>query len=384
MTGTTEMPVIATSKATTQSGLQSCLDRSWVTRLGLPRRFVPRNDQGDDGLRFQARLVAEVLWRHPRLLAPASAIARSVTALRLTRTGWFCPVPVICVGNATMGGAGKTTVTLDLTRRLTARGWDVHVLLRGYGGSARGPHWVQSRDSAALVGDEALLHAVVAPTWVGADRKRGAQAAVAAGTEVILLDDGLQNPGVQKRLSLLVVDGATGFGNGRVFPAGPLREPVTSAASRCQAAVLIGSDATGALGSLPPGLPVHRARLKAGPEAAAFAGRRVLGFAGIAMPDKFFASLVETGAALVARRPFPDHHRYSRPELDSVLAEAERLDALPVTTAKDAVRLPPDVRVRVQVLTVGLDWADPDAPEALLRSAINTWASEGRYRRSYA
>jgi tetraacyldisaccharide 4'-kinase len=318
------------------------------------------------------------------LLSPLSAVTAAVTAARLKREGWFCPVPVICVGNVTLGGAGKTTVTLDLARRLVARGWGVHVLLRGYGGSARGLHFVEPDESASIVGDEALLHAAVAPTWTCADRKLGAQALVAACAEVVLMDDGLQNPCVQKRLSLLVVDGGSGFGNGRVLPAGPLREPVAAAARRCQAAVLIGPDATGALATLPPGLPVHRARLVPGPQAASLAGRRVLGFAGIALPDKFFATLTETGADLVARRAFPDHHRYTQAELDALLAEADRLDAVPVTTAKDAVKLPPAVREKVQVLTVSLAWEDPDAPEDLLRSVIDSWASEGRYRRSYA
>jgi tetraacyldisaccharide 4'-kinase len=333
-------------------------------------------------------LRAPGFWRHdgllPRLLSPLSAITTAVTALRLTHAGWPCPVPVICVGNATLGGAGKTTVALDLSRRLVARGWGVNVLLRGYGGSARGLHWVGPDEPATLVGDEALLHAAIAPTCTCGDRKRGAQALVAAGAEVVLMDDGLQNPGVQQRLSLLVVDGASGFGNGRVFPAGPLREPIAAAAGRCQAAVLIGPDATGALAKLPAGLPVHRAHLVPGPEAATLAGRRVLAFAGIAMPEKFFASLDEVGAEQVARRGFPDHHPYTQAELDDLLAEADRLDAVPVTTAKDAVRLPPAVRERVHVLTVSLAWENPDAPEDLLRTVINTWASEGRSRRSYA
>ncbi|HEY3846128.1 MAG TPA: tetraacyldisaccharide 4'-kinase [Acetobacteraceae bacterium] len=320
----------------------------------------------------------------PRLLSPLSAVTTAVTALRMRHEGWFCPVPVICVGNVTLGGAGKTTVTLDLARRLVARGWGAHVLLRGYGGSARGLHWVERDESASVVGDEALLHAAVAPTWTCADRRRGAQALVAACAEVVLMDDGLQNPGVQKRFSLLVADGATGFGNGRVFPAGPLREPVAAAAGRCQAAVLIGPDATGAAARLPRNLPVHRAHLVPGPEAAALAGRRVLGFAGIALPEKFFATLAEAGAEVISCWSFPDHHPYAQAELDELLAEAGRLDAVPVTTAKDAVRLPLSVRARVVVLTVSLAWEDPDAPEDLLRTVINNWASEGRYRRSHA
>jgi len=314
------------------------------------------------------RVTGGISW----LLSPLAALTTAITARRMRRPGWDCPVPVVCVGNATMGGAGKTTVALDLAHRLIALGRHPHILLRGYGGSVRGVHRVQPGDLATLVGDEALLHAAVAPTWVSADRKRGAQAAVAAGAEVVLMDDGLQNPGVRKQLSVLVIDGASGFGNGRVFPAGPLREPVAAAAKRCQAAVLIGPDATGALGQLPAGLPVRRARLVPGTEAAGLASRRVLGFAGIAMPGKFFATLEETGADVVARRPFPDHHRYRSAELDSLLADAERLDALAVTTAKDAARLTPAVRARVRVLTVRLEWEDPGAPAALLRSVIDT------------
>lgn len=301
----------------------------------------------------------------------------------MRRRGWYCPIPVICVGNATIGGAGKTTVALDLAQRLARHHWAVHVLLRGYGARSSGLRWVEPDDGVAEVGDEALLHAAVAPTWTCADRRVGAQAAVAAGAEVLLLDDGLQNPGVQKRCSLLVIDGATGFGNGRVLPAGPLREPVSAAAARCTAAVLIGPDRSGALECLPAALPVLRAHLMAAPEAAALQGQRVLAFAGIAMPDKFFASLTDAGADVVRRVSFPDHHLFRPGELTAVLSQAEELHALPVTTAKDAVRLPAHVRARVRVLRVSLAWEDAMAPERLLADVINGWAAESRYRRTY-
>lgn len=333
------------------------------------------------------------VWRAPafwqrdgvvaRLLSPLSAALAGVTALRMRRRGWYCPIPVICVGNATVGGAGKTTVALDLAERLTAHCWAVHVLLRGYGARTGGLRWVEPGDAVVDVGDEALLHAALAPTWTCADRQLGARAAVAAGAEVLLLDDGLQNPGVQKRCSLLVIDGASGFGNGRVLPAGPLREPIAAAAARCEAAVLIGRDQTGALEQLPPALPVLRARLVAAPDAVALKGRRVLAFAGIAMPDKFFASLTDAGAEVVRRVPFPDHHMFQPAELTAVLSQAEAMQALPVTTTKDAVRLPADIRSRVSVLRVNLAWEDPTAPERLLGDVINGWATEGRYRRTY-
>lgn len=313
----------------------------------------------------------------PRLLSPLAALTAAVTARRVARAGWRAPVPVLCCGNVTVGGAGKTTLVLDLAARLAARGQAVHVLLRGYGGRLRGPHRVTARDTPADVGDEALLLAAVAPTWIGGDRAASARAAVAAGADLLLLDDGLQNPGLIKDMSLLVVDGATGFGNCRVLPAGPLREPVAAGAARCQAAVLIGPDRAGARAAL-PGLPVLTARLVQDEAANALKGRRILAFAGIAHPAKFFTPLAEAGAILAGAEPFPDHHPYTARELDRLLARAAALDALPVTTPKDAVRLPPSVRARVQVIGVGLAWDDPPALDALLARLLRPQDAPGK------
>ena len=185
---------------------------------------------------------APSFWSHDgplaRALSPLSAIGSALTAARVARPGWQAPVPVVCCGNVTVGGAGKTTLVLDLAQRLSGR--DVHILLRGYGGASRGVHRVAPDDPVSLVGDEALLLAQVAPTWTSADRAASARAAIGAGAKILLMDDGLQNPTLTKTGSILVIDGRTGFGNGRVLPAGPLREPVAAAAARCQAAVLIG------------------------------------------------------------------------------------------------------------------------------------------------
>ena len=301
-----------------------------------------------------------------RMLRPLGGVTRIATARRLKKQGWTAPVPVLCCGNVTVGGAGKTTVALDLGQKLAGRGVGVHFITRGYGGRTKGPLRVDpALHNADLTGDEALLLATVAPTWVAADRAAGARAAIAAGAELLVMDDGLQNPGLQKTLSLLLLDGATGFGNGYLLPAGPLREPIAAAAARCAAAILIGPDRSGAANLLPSSLPLLRADLRqsAVPD---LSGRRILAFAGIAHPTKFWATLEAAGAILAARHPFPDHHRYNDAELTRLLTEARTLDALPVTTPKDAVRLPPAVRRQVTVPGVTLLWEDPAAVEHLL------------------
>ena len=295
----------------------------------------------------------------PVLLSPFAAISARLTAARVARPGFAAPVPVICCGNVTLGGTGKTTLVLDLAERLLAVGTRVHVLARGYGGKLRGPLRVLPSHGAAEVGDEACLLAETVPTWIGADRAATARLALAAGASVLVMDDGLQNPTLKKSLSFIVIDGGAGFGNLHVFPAGPLREPIASAAARASAAVLIGPDRHSAQALLPPTLPILTARLV--PVAANLAGRRVLAFAAIGRPEKFFETLEETGAKLVARHSFPDHHPYRDAELSRLLAEADRHDALPVTTAKDRVRLPPSLRDRVAVLSVTLAWDDPTA-----------------------
>ncbi len=303
----------------------------------------------------------------PTLLSPIAALYAGATARRMRQPGWQAPIPVICCGNATVGGAGKTTVALDIGRRLANRGVAVHFLLRGYGGKLKGPLRVDpAQHDSEAVGDEALLLAAERPTWISADRAAGARAAIEAGAQAIVMDDGLQNPTLLKDLSFLVVDGNYGFGNGHIVPSGPLREPVANAASRCQAAILIGEDEVAAQTQLPSGLRVLRAQLRPGPEAALLVGQPVFAFCGIANPRKFFATLQEAGAVLAGRSAFADHYPFDAGDMRELLAEAESLRAMPVTTRKDFVRIPAPFRARVTVLSVALEWDQPAEIEAML------------------
>ena len=299
-----------------------------------------------------------------RALAPAGRLVARSTARRVARPGWCAPATVLCCGNAGVGGAGKTTLALDLGRRLSDRGARVAFLTRGYRGRGRGLTAVAPGHTAAEVGDEALLLAAVAPTYVAADRAAAARAAVAAGATVLVMDDGLQNGSLAKDVSLLVVDGGAGFGNGRVLPAGPLRESVAAAAARCRAAVLIGHDDHGAAAALPATLPVLRAALE--PCGPPLHGVRALAFAGIGRPEKFFATVAQSGASVAGTVAFPDHHRFRDAELAGLRERAQQLGATLVTTAKDAARLPPPWRGAVAVLEVRLRWQDEAAVAALL------------------
>ena len=276
-------------------------------------------------------------------------------------------IPVICVGNLVAGGAGKTPVVLALAAALAARGAVVHCLSRGYGGRAPGPRRVDAaRDSAAEVGDEALLLARAAPSWVARDRAAGARAAAAAGARVLVMDDGFQNPALAKDLSLVVVDGAYGFGNRRVMPAGPLRETVARGLARADAVVLLGRDERNLGPTLGARLPLLTARLAPRPGSESLAGRKVLAFAGIGRPEKFFATLAELGAELAGTRAFPDHHPYRATEIRDLRERARALGAILVTTEKDAARLAPEQRDGIETLAVAVAWDDPAALQALL------------------
>lgn len=318
---------------------------------------------------------APAFWRQEgsaaaTLLAPLAALYGAIAARRLGRPGHEVGIPVLCVGNLTLGGAGKTPTALTVARILSAAGARPFFLTRGYGGRLAGPVQVElARHTAADVGDEPLLLGRLAPTIVAHDRVAGAIAARAAGASVIVMDDGFQNPSLAKHVSLLVVEGRTGIGNARVFPAGPLRAPLEAQLERAHALVLIG-DAIAATaliaGARARGLAVLQARLEPDHVAvSAFAGCKALAFAGIGDPDKFFATLAAAGIDAPVRRGFADHHRYTVAEAAALLAEADRRGLVLLTTEKDLARLGGDgaatlLAERAQALPVTL--VPEDAP----------------------
>lgn len=299
----------------------------------------------------------------PRLLAPAAALYTAAGSLRqrLSRRTKV-DVPVVCVGNLVAGGAGKTPVAISLALHLREAGVEPHFLTRGFGGRERGPVRVDpARHDHHAVGDEPLLLAEIAPTWVGRDRVAAAGAAIAAGAEALVLDDGFQDPRLAKDFSLLVVDAAYGFGNGRVMPAGPLREPAAVGLRRADAVVLLETAGAGPTPPLPAGTPLLRARMVQTPSLERLRGRAVLAFAGIGRPARFFEMLREAGCQVVETAAFADHHRYRQEEVMALCERAARAGAVPLTTAKDAVRLPAGARPMVEVAHVVIEWLDAAA-----------------------
>ncbi|MHA1522789.1 MAG: tetraacyldisaccharide 4'-kinase [Alphaproteobacteria bacterium] len=338
------------------------------------------NDRARHIIRPPAFWAANAGGVWPLVLAPVAGVYSLVVKARFKVTrAVVAPVPVICVGNLVLGGGGKTPTALAVAARLSALGLaSPHFLTRGYGGRLKGPVTVGASHGAADIGDEPLLLARQAPTHVARHRPAGAALAVRAGAGAIIMDDGYQNPTLHKDLGLLVVDGAAGIGNGKVFPAGPLREPLASQMARCAALVVVGPGEAGsqvAALARARAVPVMQGSLVPAPGAPDIAGREIICFSGIASPAKFHASLARAGGQVRAALDYGDHHMFTTRDSHEILALGERWpNALMLCTQKDLVRLSESndpggkLRACARAFPVVMEFADPAGLDALLRA----------------
>jgi len=311
--------------------------------------------------------------RLAKILNPLGRIYGWSVARRFKRVKPYqAAVPVICVGNLSVGGTGKTPVCLALGKMMKEMKIPFYYLNHGYKSKKKGVLVNAQKMTALEVGDEAMLLAAEAPTVVDNHRARGAQVAERAGAKALIMDDGFQNPSLIKTISFVVVDGHTGFGNGRLIPAGPLRETVERGLLRADAVIISGSDDTGVTDTVrayAPDMPILTGHFKPDEKVIQkLQGQKVMAFAGIGRPEKFFDMLVGCGILVAKKTVFPDHYDYTRFDLESLISEAGGLPL--VTTTKDFVKVPQNMKSRVVAVSGQFVFDKPEEVQNLLKGVF--------------
>ena len=292
-------------------------------------------------------------------LYPLSLLFRFGTKIRNTFSRkYVTKLPVICIGNIVVGGAGKTPVALKLGTLLKEKGYNPHFVSKGYGGIENNNTLVKSWHSPQSVGDESLLLSEIAPTWIGRDRNNSFKLAKQHGADCIILDDGFQNPTLQKDFSIIVINGEQGFGNKRVIPSGPLRESISRGISRANLIIVIGEIALDVKKKIPKTLPLIHADFKISKENKIYKNQKITAFAGIAYPEKFYNSLIEQGAILERKISYPDHHIFDENDMLNLAETANLTKSILVTTKKDFVRIPKSYRSLVTTLNGEIEFED--------------------------
>ena len=292
-------------------------------------------------------------------LYPFSLLFRFGTKLRnIFSRKRLSQIPVICIGNIVVGGAGKTPVALKLGTLLKKNGYKPHFVSKGYGGIETNNILIKDWHSAQSVGDESLLLSEVAPTWIGKDRNKSFVLAKENGADCVIMDDGFQNPTLQKDFSIIVINGEQGFGNKRVIPSGPLRESISRGLSRANLIITIGDISEDVKRKIPTSIPLFYANFKISNKNKIYKNQKVTAFAGIAYPEKFYNSLNEQGAILEKKISYPDHHIFDENDMLNLAETANMTKSILVTTKKDFVRIPKSYRSLVSTLDGEIEFED--------------------------
>ena len=306
-----------------------------------------------------------------RILYPLSLLFRFGTKIRnITSSSNKSNLPVICIGNIVVGGAGKTPVSLKIGKILIKSGYNPNFISKGYAGIIKTNTLIQSWHFPKSVGDEPLLLSEIAPTWIGVDRNKSIKLAEKKGADCIIMDDGFQNPTIHKDFSIIVINASQEFGNKRVMPAGPLRESIKRGLSRTNLIIVIGDVKKTLKEIIPNHIPIISAKFNINNENKIFKGQRITAFAGIAYPEKFFTSLKEQGAKIVKEVTYPDHHIFDENDLLSLVEIANKTKSILVSTQKDFVRIPKSYRSLVNTLEGEISFENEDLIKEILTNVI--------------